>query len=539
VTHDTIVSVAAAAGGASVVPQNAAFTRMTIYAWWCAALCVLVLALTMRSTLAALVATWLRSRTFAHGALIAPIVAWLIYRQRHELALLEARPTLVAVPLMLLLSLAWYIARIAGAMVVDQLLAVIGVSLIALGILGPAILRRMAFPLTFLLLAVPFGEWLIPPMMEFTANFTVAALRFCGVPVLRDGLYFSIPSGDFLIAEACSGIRYLMASLALGALYAYLIMRSPWRRAVLIAISIVLPVIANGIRAFGIVALAHLSDMRIAVGADHLVYGWLFFAALAALLLWIGGRMAKRETAIAPAALETVPSQPASPRHLVLVTASMCAAMLTGPLLASAQAARTAALQSAFVPHFPATVGSWEAQPLPEPTVTPLFHGFDASVAVRYSTPAMDGQAHEPIEAWLAYYEVERTGHELVRDDNRFFDESKYGIAYRAAADAESSHDPLPPRTMLRIRGASGDWIVWYWYQVGRIETNRAAYVKILSAIDALAAPYDGRSALALYTRAVPDADSATRRLESFLGQARSELAVCATPADAAACRTP
>jgi hypothetical protein len=48
-------------------------------------------------------------------------------------------------------------------------------------------LRAAAFPLAFLLLMVPNGEGLIPGLIEFTADFTVAAVQLIGIPVHREG----------------------------------------------------------------------------------------------------------------------------------------------------------------------------------------------------------------------------------------------------------------------------------------------------------------------------------------------------------------
>ena len=64
--------------------------------------------------------------------------------------------------------------------------------------------------------AVPVGEFLLPVFMEWTADFTVLALRLSGIPVYREGLQFVIPSGNWSVVEACSGIRYLIASLMVG-----------------------------------------------------------------------------------------------------------------------------------------------------------------------------------------------------------------------------------------------------------------------------------------------------------------------------------
>ena len=86
--------------------------------------------------------------------------------------------------------------------------------------MGLEVARTIAFPLAFTLMAVPIGEFLLPNLMNQTADFTVAALRLTGVPVYREGLYFTVPTGRWSVVEACSGLRYLIASLTLGLLFA-------------------------------------------------------------------------------------------------------------------------------------------------------------------------------------------------------------------------------------------------------------------------------------------------------------------------------
>ena len=81
---------------------------------------------------------------------------------------------------------------------------------------GWAVTREIAFPLGFLFFAVPIGEFLVPTMIDYTADFTVAALRLTGIPVYREGNDFVIPSGNWSVVDACSGVRYLIASVMVG-----------------------------------------------------------------------------------------------------------------------------------------------------------------------------------------------------------------------------------------------------------------------------------------------------------------------------------
>jgi EpsI family protein len=142
----------------------------------------------------------------------------------------------------------------------------------------------------FLFFAVPFGEFMVPSMMSWTADFTVSALQLTGVPVFREGLQFVIPSGNWSVVEACSGVRYLIASFMVGTLFAYLNFRTPGRRALFIAVSLLVPILANWVRAYLIVMLGHLSGNKLAAGVDHIIYGWVFFGLVIGVMFTIGAR---------------------------------------------------------------------------------------------------------------------------------------------------------------------------------------------------------------------------------------------------------
>ena len=241
------------------------------------------------STYLSMAQIWWRSETFSHGFLIFPIAAWLVWRNRAELARLPLAPDLRALLPLLALALGWAVARSVDVLVVEQFAVVFMLPVLVWLCLGLRAVWALAFPLAFILLAVPVGEFLIYPMMEFTAAFTVNAVRLTGIPVFWDGMFFTLPSGTWNIVEGCSGVRYIIASVTLGVLYAYLTYYSYWRRAAFILAACLVPVIANGMRAFIIVMLGHFSGMKIATGVDHLIYGWVWFGIVMFFLFWVGG----------------------------------------------------------------------------------------------------------------------------------------------------------------------------------------------------------------------------------------------------------
>ncbi len=247
------------------------------------------------SSFLSMVSIWQRSDTFAHGFIIPIISLWLIYRALPRLKTECIEFSHLGVGAVLVGSIFWLIANLAQVLVIEQLSVVFMLVSGVVGIIGLRQSRIIAFPLLFLFLMVPMGEELIAPMMEFTATSTVWLIRLVDIPVYREGLYFSLPSGNWSVVEACSGVRYLIASFALGLLYAYLTYRTLYKRLLFVGFSIIVPVLANSLRAFLIVMIGHYSDMQYAVGVDHLIYGWVFFGLVIFLMFWIGSFFAEDE----------------------------------------------------------------------------------------------------------------------------------------------------------------------------------------------------------------------------------------------------
>ena len=173
-------------------------------------------------TARAMVAIWARSDTYAHAFIVPPISLWLIWRKRHELARLKPEPTLWLVLPLIATTTFWLMGELTAVNALTQFALIVTLILAIISTLGLQVSRQIAFPLAFLLLSVPVGDFMMPKLMEWTAWFTVLALRASGIPVYQEGLQFVIPSGNWSVVEACSGIRYIIASVTVGTLFAYL-----------------------------------------------------------------------------------------------------------------------------------------------------------------------------------------------------------------------------------------------------------------------------------------------------------------------------
>ncbi len=254
-----------------------------------------VILLLYRETAAVMVGIWWRSETFAHAFLVLPITLWLVWRVRDKLAALTPRADPWALVALLGTALVWLASDLVVVNAPSQF-ALVGLLILAVpAVLGLQVARAILFPLLFLFFAVPFGEFMLPTMMNWTADFVVRALQLTGVPVYREGLHFVIPSGSWSVIDECSGVRYLMASFMVGSLFAYLNYRSPTKRAVFMAVSILTPIVANWLRAYMIVMIGHLSGNKLAVGVDHILYGWVFFGLVIFGMFSVGSRWAEAD----------------------------------------------------------------------------------------------------------------------------------------------------------------------------------------------------------------------------------------------------
>lgn len=286
-TPDTAMS-SAATSGAGTPPDLAELLRGVRGVSIGLLLGLLVLGVLFQTEVAAAVQTWIVSTAYNHCFLVIPIVGYMIWDRRAELRGLTARPA----PLLALggipIAAGWLVAERLGIMEGRQLMAVSFVELLFLTLLGWQSFRAIVGPLLYLYFLVPFGEFLVPRLQDITADFTRYGLQVLAIPAYIDGYTIEIAAGTFYVAEACAGLRFLIASIAFGCLYALLMYRSPVRRAAFILTSIVVPVIANGFRALGIVVLGHYLGSAEAAAADHVLYGWIFFSLVILLLIALG-----------------------------------------------------------------------------------------------------------------------------------------------------------------------------------------------------------------------------------------------------------
>ncbi len=235
----------------------------------------------------AAVGVWIGSTTFNHCFLVIPIAAYLAWDRRKAALGCSLRPRPWIAVLAIPLASLWFMADRLGIMEGRQLIAMCLFQIMVASVIGIRTWCVLAAPLLYLFFLVPFGEWMVPELQRVTARVMAAGLDLFHVPNFSHDLTVQIPEGTFYVAEACSGFRFLIASTAFGVLYAWAMYRSLFRRLCFVALSLVVPVVANGVRAFGIVLLAHFIGAK-AVELDHVAWGWYFFSFVIIMLILAG-----------------------------------------------------------------------------------------------------------------------------------------------------------------------------------------------------------------------------------------------------------
>ena len=463
-------------------------------------------------TFAAIVRKWEDDAAFSHGLLILPVSLWLVWRMRREIVAIPLAPSWWGVPAMLFCVAAWVVARGTGVLVVEQFAAVAMIPAAVLAVCGPRLTRQLAFPLAFLLFAVPFGRGLVPSLMQVSADIGTWALKVTGIPVYRSHMFISIPAGQFEVARACSGLNYFVTGLVLGVLYAYLTYAGWKKRMLCVLAFIVVPVIMNGVRIYVIVTISHLTDMRFGPGTEHIVFGRLFFLAIMFAMFWLGWRWRDPPAAFAASAPASVQLSSTAAGRSWAVVPAVAVLVLAGPPYLASFATGTAALltDADAVVALPDGAGGWSGPSAGPNAWRPHFSGAVAEWQGIYV--AGDGGR---VDVYVGLYGIGRTaGAEMISYGNRVFSAESGSLARSSTISV-----PLPDGGSLTLRQSEGRTIgehvlVWQWFVVGERPLSSPVAVKAWE-VGALVT----RSAAAarVVTLATPADPDATARLEAFV----------------------
>ncbi|WP_066794062.1 exosortase A [Sphingomonas soli] len=345
--------------------------------------------------------------TFGHCLFVAPVIAWLVWQRRNELALVVPQGWWPGLALVAAGGFGWVLGDAASVALFRHAGLVLMLQGAVVTVLGPNVARALLFPLCYMAFLVPFGDFLEGPLQDITTAIVIPLLHVTGVPAVVDGVLITTPNGFFEIAEACSGAKFVIAMVAYGVLVANVCYVSWRRRAAFLAMALIVPIIANGIRAWGTIYAAWWTSVERATGMDHIVYGWVFFAVVMVVVLAIGWKWFDRDPDAAwfdPASLATAPT-----RRIEAPLASLLVLLVASLFLgwSSLNAARAAPLPEAVeLPEVP----GWQRAALSTRAAwSPNYPGADHFLIGRY----VDAQGRA-VDLAVAVYASQHEDKELV-----------------------------------------------------------------------------------------------------------------------------
>jgi EpsI family protein len=373
--------------------------------------------------------------------------------------------------------------------------------------LGRNIARLIWFPILYLLFLVPTGEYLIAPMQRFATHFVDVSLNLLNIPHYTEGTTFELTNGRFEIAEACAGLRFLIATVTLGVLFSYMMFRKIYKAALFLVASVAVPLIGNGLRCVGIIVLAHYTNNQYGAGADHIVYGWGFNVAIL-IVLGILGSLFRDDAGKTP---EVRTEPPVPPKKLAAIGVLAASLLGAGPALAFWHdnyftGANLSAISDPFAP------AGWQQVP-PSTSWRPDFSGFDAEASAAILPAA--GTDVLATDLFLGYYARPRPGHSMTAHVNRFWDPEKWTLSETHTVTAALAGKKIAFQEWI-IASPVEKRMIWSTYWVNGQFTTSLLRVKLRQASAALKGD-EGQAVLVLSTQMEGSLEEARGRLSRTL----------------------
>ena len=447
---------------------------------------------------------WWNNATFNHCLLIPPIIAWLVWQRLPELRQLNPAAWPAGLILLGAGAFAWLLGEAGGVALVRHFALIFMLQGAVIACLGRNVARGLAFPIFYALFLVPAGAEFVPFLQTVTADIAMALLGISGVPAHLEGIFITTPVGYFEVAEACAGARFLIAMVAFGALVANVCFRAWPRRIAFMAVAVIVPILANGVRAWATIYVAERTgSVEFAASFDHVIYGGIFFAVVIALILAAAWPFFDRGTD--EPWLDRLSFRPGPKRSPLAFTALAALTIAILPLawIAAVGAAGAREVPAGFqLPDVP----GWQRVPAHDRIAwRPHYAGADLFRIARYR----DSAGHE-VDLAIAVFARQSEGRELVGFGQ--------GAVPPDGAWAWTGTAPAPPNGRAERIGSHGlVREVVSFYRVGDVLTGSAMGVKLETMKARLLGGPQRAVAVLVSAQSPATASSARPQIDAFL----------------------
>jgi exosortase D (VPLPA-CTERM-specific) len=486
---------------------------------------------------------WLGTEDYSHGIFVPFISGYLMWQSRHRLSQVAKENSWWGIAVIASGLMLYVVGEFSTLFIVLHFslwMVIVGLAISLLGIRGA---KAIAFPLGYLLTAIPLPTFIIASLSSqlqlWSSSLGVGCLQLVGVMAFREGNVIDLGPVQLQVVEACSGIRYLLPLASLALLCSYLFKDKMWKRVALVLSSIPISIMLNGFRIGIIGVLVELYGKGAAEGFYHLFEGWVIFMvsfglliAEMALLARIGavksqGSVFDRFTwrdqleDSAHPAVNIVPCrmQSASGRAYLCSVALLAPFTLFSTVVIDRE--ESSPPRAAFV-DFPMQINRWQGSPFPlEPQYIDALR-FDDYVLADYRS-----DKEQPVNFYAAYYRSQRKG-QSAHSPQSCLPGGGWEIASLTQRDLPVSQGLMQPLRVNRVLIQKGDQkqIVLYWFKQRERHLTSEYLVKVYLLWDAVSRQRTDGALVRLASLVGPGESESTvdQRLQEFAVAAGREL---------------
>ena len=428
---------------------------------------------------------WANSYIYRHGLLVFASVLYLFYLRRDRFKRLEISFSRLSLAALIILSLLLLLAHAGNIKLIRMLL--LPFLLIAWGgtIWGKPFLQTAGAPLLLILFAAPFWDELSPLLQWLTVAVDEGALALLAIPATIEEFYITIPSGIFHVADGCSGIRYLMVGLYLGAFYGTLTNSRPRRTLLMILVAGFLALLTNWIRVAWIIAAGHYTNMESSLVEDHEMFGWIVFVVVTLIPFLFFTHYLDRHPSTNLTTNESSTYSPDKAKKQTRAIVLACAPLTLIPLVLIAQSYSAANEADQWNPSLPSVAGSQWKGPLQYAEFwQPQFETADIHLSGVYVS---DNLARVQID--FMGYKRQYQGKELVYYQNRVFEPDKWHPVAKQDVDISVTtnwNNNKANQIIFQSKSSDQLAVTWYWYDIGGVSGTSATEMQLIGGLKKL-----------------------------------------------------
>ena len=451
---------------------------------------------------------------YNHSYLVLGMAAWLLIGRLRRAELARVGPSAVGALAVVAVVIAYALAEVLDFTLGMQVMLPVLLLAVLAALAGLKFARYAALPVAFLYFTIPIWDLAVRPLQEISSAVVALAVQWTGITAFIEGHRITLTSGAFEIAEGCSGMRYFLVSLAMGAFYGLCWYRR-WRtRLVLLAVAGGMAMISNWIRIYALIVVGDVTDMQhYLIAESHDEFGWVVFVICMAPALWFARWLELREPRIDEPAPSTWPVvSSVAPPVPVLITSVIMAAVVVAPaLVRGGETPEPTPVEVSFAAGHATgwrPVGAtarWE----------PEFQG--PHLADQQAFVGADGVQ---VDVYLARYLGQSQEAKLIARRNRLHPNWQ---SLDSASRTVLVGDRERRVQAVRLGQATETRLLWYWYIIGGRPTDDRTWAKLLEIPALLQGRRDG-AIIILSSACGISCEDAEAALGRFLADSGSRL---------------